>query len=203
MCTCNRDDHNLERIGKKCHFKNLGQLHKEWIEAGPSTLRAPTHRHSTPNIRPLLNESDVRNTLPGWRRKRTGVLLCGHLILHFHLEAMFFITFKVKTTTYKEILQHAYFFVLPFTGKLYGDTDLLQDISPVTVAKLLPNDFLTMRLLFLIGQPTCLTRNLYRNYGGLASRIWEENMKPKAAIKARSMPFCIGPVIRGIGVPNK
>ncbi len=34
MCTSNRDDHKLENTVKKSRFKHLGELHKEWTEAG-------------------------------------------------------------------------------------------------------------------------------------------------------------------------
>ncbi len=33
------------RIVKQNQFKNLGELHKEWIEAGVKALRVTTHRH--------------------------------------------------------------------------------------------------------------------------------------------------------------
>ncbi len=33
------------RIVKQNRFKNLGELHKEWTEAGVKTSRATTHRH--------------------------------------------------------------------------------------------------------------------------------------------------------------
>ncbi len=48
MCTSNRNDHKLENTVKKSWFKHLGELHKEWTEAG------------------------VRSILPGLRRRRTG-----------------------------------------------------------------------------------------------------------------------------------
>ncbi len=33
-CTTNRENHSLMRIVKQNQFKNLGELHKEWTEAG-------------------------------------------------------------------------------------------------------------------------------------------------------------------------
>ncbi len=54
-CTSNRDDRKLENTVKQSRFKHLGELHKEWTEAGVN----------------------VRNILPGLRRKRTGLLLSG------------------------------------------------------------------------------------------------------------------------------
>ncbi len=45
MCTSNRDGHNLENTVKQSRFKHLGDLHKEWTEAGVSTSRVTTLRH--------------------------------------------------------------------------------------------------------------------------------------------------------------
>ncbi len=43
-CTTNRENRSLIRIFKKNRFNNLGELHKEWIEAGVKASRATTHR---------------------------------------------------------------------------------------------------------------------------------------------------------------
>ncbi len=43
-CTTNRENRSLMRIAKQNRFKNLGELHKEWTEAGVKTSRATTHR---------------------------------------------------------------------------------------------------------------------------------------------------------------
>ncbi len=45
MCTSNRDDHKLENTVKLSRFKHLGELHKEWTEAGVSASRVTTLRH--------------------------------------------------------------------------------------------------------------------------------------------------------------
>ncbi len=45
ISTTNRENHSLMRIVKQNRFKNLGELHKEWTEAGVKTSRATTHRH--------------------------------------------------------------------------------------------------------------------------------------------------------------
>ncbi len=42
-CTTN-ENRNLTRIVKQNRFKNLGELHKEWTEAGVKASRATTHR---------------------------------------------------------------------------------------------------------------------------------------------------------------
>ncbi len=43
-CTTNRENCSLMRIVKQICFKNLGELHKEWTEAGDKASRATTHR---------------------------------------------------------------------------------------------------------------------------------------------------------------
>ncbi len=43
-CTTNRENRSLIRIVKENRFKNLGELHKEWTEAGVKASRATTHR---------------------------------------------------------------------------------------------------------------------------------------------------------------
>ncbi len=56
------------RIVKQNRFKNLGELHKEWTEAG---VKAP-HTDVSRNLATLV----IRGVLPGLRR-RTGLLLSG------------------------------------------------------------------------------------------------------------------------------
>ncbi len=60
MCTSNRDDRKLENTVKQSPFKHLGELHKEWTEAGVSASRVTTLR---------------------LRRKITGLLLSGPKLL--------------------------------------------------------------------------------------------------------------------------
>ncbi len=52
-------------------FKNLGDLHKEWTEAGVKASRATTHR------RVKEFGYSCRQVLPGQRRRRTGLLPSG------------------------------------------------------------------------------------------------------------------------------
>lgn len=40
MCTSSENGSSLERIANKSQFKNFGELHKEWIDAGVSASRA-------------------------------------------------------------------------------------------------------------------------------------------------------------------
>ncbi len=53
-------------------FKNLGELHKEWTEAGVKTSRAP-HTDVSRNLATVV----FRDVLPGLRRRRTGLLSSG------------------------------------------------------------------------------------------------------------------------------
>ncbi len=41
-CTTNRNNCSLMRIVKQNRFKNLGELHKDWIETGVKASRATT-----------------------------------------------------------------------------------------------------------------------------------------------------------------
>ncbi len=43
-CTTNRENRSLMRIVKQNQFKILGELHKEWTEAGVKASRATTYR---------------------------------------------------------------------------------------------------------------------------------------------------------------
>ncbi len=43
-CTTNRENRSLMRIVEQNRFKNVGELHKEWTEAGVKASRATTHR---------------------------------------------------------------------------------------------------------------------------------------------------------------
>ncbi len=50
-CTTNRENRSLiMRIVKQNRFKNLGELHKEWTEAGVKASRATTHRDVSRNL---------------------------------------------------------------------------------------------------------------------------------------------------------
>ncbi len=45
MCTSNRDECRLENTVKQSRFKHLGELHKQWTEAGVTASRVTTLRH--------------------------------------------------------------------------------------------------------------------------------------------------------------
>ncbi len=70
-CTTNRENRSLMRIVKQNRFKNLGELHKEWTEAGVKASRAP-HTDVSRNLATVV----VRDVLPVLRR-RTGLLPSG------------------------------------------------------------------------------------------------------------------------------
>ncbi len=57
------------RIVKQNRFKNVGELHKEWTEAGVKALHTDVSR----NLATVV----VRGVLPGLRRRRTGLLPSG------------------------------------------------------------------------------------------------------------------------------
>ncbi len=67
-CTTNRENRSLMRIVKQNRFKNLGELHKEWTEAGVKASRA-----STQTCRGIWLQLSSE-ALPGLRRRRTGLL---------------------------------------------------------------------------------------------------------------------------------
>ncbi len=69
-CTTNRENCNLMRIVEQNRFKNLGELHKEWTEAGDKASR---HTDVSRNLSTVI----VRGVLPGLRRRRTGLLPSG------------------------------------------------------------------------------------------------------------------------------
>ncbi len=73
------------RIVKQNRFKNLGELHKEWTEAGVKASRATTHRRV----------KEVLDVLPGLRRRRTGLLPSG-LKSSFQMRASFVFHLETK-----------------------------------------------------------------------------------------------------------
>ncbi len=70
--TTNRENRSLMRIVKQNRFKNLGELPKEWTEAGVKASRAP-HTDVSRNLATVV----IRGVLPGLRRRRTGLLSSG------------------------------------------------------------------------------------------------------------------------------
>ncbi len=66
------------RIVKQNRFKNLGELHKEWTEAGVKASRATTHRRvkefgyscRIPLVKPLLNHRQRQRRLTWAKEKK-------------------------------------------------------------------------------------------------------------------------------------
>ncbi len=80
MCTSNRDDRKLDNTVKQSRFNHLGELHKEWTEAGVSASRNQDHAQTSSGKglpSHFWNRNIIRSILPGLRRKRTGLLLSG------------------------------------------------------------------------------------------------------------------------------
>ncbi|KAI2649443.1 hypothetical protein H4Q32_015398 [Labeo rohita] len=100
-CTTNRKNRSLERPVKQNRFKNLGELHKEWTEAGVKALRATTHRCvkefgyscRIPLFNPLLNHRQCQRRLTWATKKKkwtvaqwSKVLFSERASFVFHLE---------------------------------------------------------------------------------------------------------------------
>ncbi len=76
-CTTNRENRSLMRIVKQNRFKNLGEPHKEWTEAGVKASRATTHRRvkefgyscRIPLVKPLLNHRQCQRRLT-WAKEK-------------------------------------------------------------------------------------------------------------------------------------
>ncbi len=74
-CTTNRENRSLV---KQNRFKNLGELHKEWTEAGVKASRATTHRRvkefgyscRIPLVKSLLNHRQRQRRLTWAKEKR-------------------------------------------------------------------------------------------------------------------------------------
>ncbi len=102
-CTTNRENRRLMRIVKQNQFKNLGELHKEWTEAGVKSSRAP-HTDVSRNLATVF----ISSVLPGLRRRRTGLLPSGpkssfqmRASFVFHLET------KVQRFTHDCVSSHS------------------------------------------------------------------------------------------------
>ncbi len=103
-CTTNRENRSLLRIVKQNRFKNLGELHKEWTEAGIKASRAP-HTDVSRNFATVVvflllshswNTDNIRGILPGLRRRRTALLLVVQSPL-FRLEQVLYFIWKPRS----------------------------------------------------------------------------------------------------------
>ncbi len=68
-CKSNRDDRKLENTVKQSWFKHLGELHKEWTEAGVSASRVTTLRR--------LQEKSYQATSEPETTSEASYLGCG------------------------------------------------------------------------------------------------------------------------------
>ncbi len=68
-CTSNKDDRKLENTVKQSRFKHLGELHKEWTEAGVSASRVTTLRR--------LQEKGYQDTSETETTSEASYLGCG------------------------------------------------------------------------------------------------------------------------------
>lgn len=99
-CTSNRDDRKFEKIVKQSRFKNLGELHKVWTEAGVSASRATMHRRlrekgyncRIPSIEPLLNKRQRQKRLTWAKEKKNWTVAQWSKVL-FSDESKFCISF--------------------------------------------------------------------------------------------------------------
>lgn len=74
-CTSQRDDCSLEKMVRKGPFKSVGELHKEWTEAGVSASRQTIRRRMLdmgfkcriPVVKPLFNSKQCQRHL-SWPR---------------------------------------------------------------------------------------------------------------------------------------
>lgn len=70
-CTTKRDDRSLNGIVKKSRFHNLGELQRQWAEAGVQVSKATVHRRvrelgynsRIPMVKPLLNSKQRKKRL--------------------------------------------------------------------------------------------------------------------------------------------
>ncbi len=90
-CTSNRDDCKLENTVKQSWFKHLGELHREWTEAGVSASRVTTLRHLQEKGYQATSEPETTSEAAylGCGRKRTQwskVLFQMKVNFAFHLE---------------------------------------------------------------------------------------------------------------------
>ncbi len=98
-CSTNRENRSLMRIVKQNRFKNLGELHKEWTEAGVKASRATTHRRvkefgyscRIPLVKPLLNHRQRQRRLT-WAKEKNWTVAQWSKVL-FSDESKFCISF--------------------------------------------------------------------------------------------------------------
>ncbi len=86
-CTTKGENRSLMRIVKQNWFKNLGELHKEWTEAGVKASRATTHR------RVKEFGYSCRQRRLTWAKKKKNWIVAQWSKVLFSDESMFCISF--------------------------------------------------------------------------------------------------------------
>ncbi len=93
MCTSNRDDRTLENTVKQSRFKHLGELHKEWTEAGVSASRVTTLRHlQEKSYQPLLKQKHHQKHLT-WAKEKKNWTVAQYSKVLFSDEIKFCFSF--------------------------------------------------------------------------------------------------------------
>ncbi|KAI2652529.1 Transposable element Tc1 transposase [Labeo rohita] len=87
-CTTNRENRSLERLVKQNRFKNLGELHKEWTEAG---VKEFGYSCRIPLVKPLLNHRQRQRRLTWTKQKKKWTAAQWSKVL-FSDESKFFIS---------------------------------------------------------------------------------------------------------------
>ncbi len=88
-CSTNRENRSIMRIVKQNQFKNLGELHKEWTEAGVKISRATTHRR----VKGIWLQLSVRGSLTWAKKKKKNWTVAQWSKVLFLDESKFWISF--------------------------------------------------------------------------------------------------------------
>ncbi len=91
-CTSTRDDHKLENTVKQSRFKHLGELHKEWTEAGVHQESPRSDIFRKRATKPLLNQSQCQKHLTWAVEKKNWTVAQWSKVL-FSDESKFCISF--------------------------------------------------------------------------------------------------------------
>ncbi len=93
MCTSNGDYRMLENTVKQSQFKHLGELHKEWTEAGVSASRVTTLRHLQKKDYQALLKPKHRQKHLTWAKQKNNWTVAQWSKVLFSEEIQFCISF--------------------------------------------------------------------------------------------------------------
>ncbi len=157
-CTTNRKNHSLMRIVKQNRFKNLGELHKKWTEAGVKASRATTHKKKNwkvaqwskvlfsdeskfcisfgnqgPRVWRKGGEAHSPSCLKSSVKFPQSVMIWGAMS-SAGVGSLCFLKTNITAPVYQYILEP---FMLPSADQLFKDADLIfqQDLTPTHTAK--------------------------------------------------------------------